>query len=51
MRVLDVWLLLHIFSLSGLYNKTHVQSVYSSIRWKLKPGLIVIINLFRRRIS
>ena len=37
--------------LSGLYNKTHFQSVYSAIKRKLKPGKIVIINLFRRRIS
>ena len=32
------------------YNKIHIQSLYSVIRWKLKTGLVVIINLFRRRI-
>ena len=35
----------------GLYKETHVQSVYSAIRRKLKPGWIIIINLFRQRIS
>ena len=39
------------FSYPGLYNKTHIQNVYSAIRRKLKPGKIVIINLFRQRIS
>ena len=37
MGVLDVWLLLYIPSL-GLYDKTHIQSVYNTIRIKLKPG-------------
>ena len=32
MQVLDVWLLLHIFFRPGLYNKTHIQRVYSAIR-------------------
>ena len=36
--MLDVWLLLHLFFLPGLFNKTHIQSVYSAIRKKLKPG-------------
>ena len=31
-------LLLHIFFRLGLYSKTHIQSVYSAIRKKLKPG-------------
>ena len=38
MGVLYVWLLLHIFFHQGLYNKTHIQSIYSAIRRKLKPG-------------
>ena len=42
MGVLDVWLLLHI-PYPGLYNKTHIQSVYNAIRIKLKPGWKVII--------
>ena len=37
MGVLDIYLLLYI-SYPGLYNKTHIQSVYSVIRRKLKPG-------------
>ena len=28
----------HIFFHPGLYNKTHIHSVYSAIRRKLKPG-------------
>ena len=28
-----------IYSFSGLYNKTHIQSVYNVTRKKLKPGL------------
>ena len=51
MWVFDLWLLLHIFFHPGLYNKTHIQSVYGAIRMKLKPGSIVIIDLFHRRIS
>ena len=51
MGVLDILLLLHIFFFPGLFNKTHIQSVYRVIRKKLKPGWIVIILLFRRRIS
>ena len=38
MLVLDELLLLHLFFLLGLYNKTHIQSVYSAIRRKFKPG-------------
>ena len=45
MRVLTVWLLLYILY-PGFYNKTHTQSVYNALRRKLKPGYIVIINLF-----
>ena len=29
--MLDVWLLLYIFFYPGLYNKTHIQSVYTAI--------------------
>ena len=36
-----------IYSLKGLHYKTQIQSVYIAIRRKLKPGKIVIINLFR----
>ena len=50
MRVLGVWLLVYILY-PGLYNKTHIQSIYNEIKRKIKPGLIVIIDLFRRRIS
>ena len=32
------------------YNKIHIQSKYSVIRWKLKPGQVVIVNLFQQRI-
>ena len=50
MGVLDVWLLFFV-PYPGLYNKTHLQSVYNEIRRKLKPGYIVIINLFQWIIS
>ena len=35
MRVLNVWLLLVPLG----YNKIHIQSVYSTIKWRLKLGL------------
>ena len=44
MWVLDVWLLLHIYLQA--YNKIHIQRVYNVTRWKFKPGLIVIKELF-----
>ena len=37
MGVLDVWPLLYILY-PGLYNKTHIQSVYNAVRRKFKPG-------------
>ena len=39
-----------IFAFSGSYNKTHIQSIYNVTGRKLKPGSIVIINLFWERI-
>ena len=36
MGVLDVWLFLY-SPYPGLYNKTHMQTVYNAIRRKLKP--------------
>ena len=50
MGVLDVWLLSYI-PYPGLYDKTHIQSVYNVIRRKLKPGQIVIINFFQPKTS
>ena len=47
MGVLDVSLLLYI-PYPGLYNKTHIQSVYNVIRRKLKPIEIVIMKLFQQ---
>ena len=36
MGMLDLWLLLYILY-PGLYNKAHIQDVYSAIRRKHKP--------------
>ena len=37
MGVLNVWLLLYI-AYSGLYDKSHIQSVYKVISRELEPG-------------
>ena len=42
MGVLNILLLLYI-PYPGLYNKTHMQSVYNAIRRKLKPGYYTFI--------
>ena len=39
-----------LFHSGYIYDKTHIQSIYRPIRGKLKPGKVVIINSFRRRI-
>ena len=33
-----------------VFNTVYIQSVYSAMRRKLKPGYVVIMTLFRQRI-